>query len=224
MKTYVAVALLLTLNPLHAVSDETAEDLRELLADPSRREELVSRGEAMIPIAAEVLQDRDADFHQRSGAAFVLGGIGGELCVEPLRAVLDDPSISWAAVCALGEIGSPAMNAVDDLARIAGADVDPTSNEGFAAERAIEAIGKIGFGSEEAVDALVRCMSRGRNYDAALALTKLGAPGAEALFDLAAKYADSEQPYQERRRSIFGDRMGRPCSSTGNDSGFRTAS
>src|SRR5436853_124119 len=76
--------------------------------------------EAEVPALVKVLQDTKADRNARTSAALALGRIGGEKVVEPLRSVLDDKHIGWAAITALGSVGPTAKLAVPDLAKIAG--------------------------------------------------------------------------------------------------------
>jgi HEAT repeat protein len=187
-----------------AQQKESVESLVAQLATPgsNAQEALARRGEAVIPALVKVLQDQDADRETRFEVALVLGKIGGEKVVEPLRSVINERQVGGGAIIALREVGPPAKAAVADLAKIAGAKAKPESLEHTLGVVATDAIARIGYGSKEAIDVMVARMTEKDDHAAAHALTRLGEPGAEALVTLATKFLTDERPENEKR---YGD-------------------
>ena len=140
-------------------------------------------------------RDKKVNFDARFDAVGRLQELG---TVEVLRGLLSDPAISWAAADALGEIGRDAEAAIPELAKLAAA-VDESEVNSVIADQAMEAIGKIGVGTREALQAMATRMSKKRDGEAAFVLMKLGEPGVEELFRLAILYSDDKRPESERR-------------------------
>ena len=149
-------------------------------------------GEAAVKPLVAVMQDEKADPQTRIHATMLLGKLGGK-GVEPLKAAVGskDRLVRFFAVLALGEVGPAARDAVHELAKALSRLGEGGQPEGGRREL-IETLEKIGGDSQEAVDALILCMESGGCHEAALALTKMGKPGAEALITLSVKYASDD--------------------------------
>src|ERR1700687_3035877 len=92
---------------------QTAEDLvAQLAKGKDVKAEIVLRGGAGVVPLARLLHDEKADLVPRLDAALLLGKIGGNQVVGPLRKVLSDQTIHWAAAMALGTVGPTARDAL----------------------------------------------------------------------------------------------------------------
>lgn len=184
------------------VVDQADEDLVARLAKGDDvAAMIVRRGNSAIMPLAKLLQNKEADLTARLKATIILGDIGGKHVVGPLRKVLSDETIQWAAAQALGRVGPAAKEAVPEISKIVKdrAKTDRLASAGFVRDRAIAALAAIGHGSPDAIDALTACMSHRHCPEAAYALLKLGEAGAEALLSLATKYIDDERSNKERK-------------------------
>ncbi len=164
-------------------------------------DEIVRRGADAVEPLAKVLHDEKKSYSPRIEAALLLGRIGGKEAVASLRLALSDrhPNVQDFAVVALGDVGPAAREALPDLARLLRQRLKEKTAISIRRDQTIEALAKIGGNSQEAVDALVLCLKRGRYNEATLALTKFGEPGAEALVTLAASYSRDDRPEEKRR-------------------------
>jgi HEAT repeat protein len=198
------VAACLAVSSPTSFADDTIEELISRLGQGRKdvRDEIVRRGESAVKPLAKVLQDEKAGWRPRIDAARLLGKIGGQNVVGPLKVALADKNVNvrYFAILALGDVGPVAGDAVPDLAKLLRKRAHD-DNLSVGRRELIEVLGKIGGSSREAVDALVLCMKDRSCYEAALALTNFGEHGAEALVTLAANYSKDDRSGNKRHYS-----------------------
>jgi len=173
--------------------------------------QLEQHGEAAIDALVQIMNDRGYSRVTRFGASFSLARIGGERVVDPLITALNDPEMNYAAAWSLGRIGPIAKRATPHLVKIVTA--VPTTSlkrlDDFRAtqEEAVEAIGRIGHGSPEAIDALTQRLRNrkedDRDYATARAMSKLGEAGAERLLILAAEHSNQPDVWNFRLTEAY---------------------
>jgi HEAT repeat protein len=196
------VALFLAVSSPSFAEEKPVEKLISLLGEGKKEvnDEIVRRGEVAVKPLAKVLQDEKADWQIRIDAALLLGRIGGRKVVGPLKSALADQNVQFFVVIALKSVGPDASEALEDLVKML-QERAKDDNLSLGRRQLIEAVGSIGYGSEDAANALALCMKDKRDDNAAQALARLGAPGAEMLVSLAVKYASDARPYEDRRYS-----------------------
>jgi HEAT repeat protein len=177
---------------------------REEKTNLSERKEKINAESARhgetVKSLAKILQNEKAERQIRIDAAMRLGRIGGKEVVGPLKSVLTDKSIQVFVVYALKTVGRDASDALPDLVKLLRAQIND-NKRGFERRELIDAIGSLGYGSQDAADVLALYLKEHRDYDAAKALAKLGPPGAEVLVSLAVKYSKNDRPSSERKHS-----------------------
>lgn len=150
------------------------------------------------------LEDKKSDLSARGQAAQALGKINGKKAINALREALKDEHLQYYAIVALGTMGPAAREAADDLAEIVEKDASKEEIVAFMRRQATESIGKIGHGSPKVIKALELCMSKRRCESAAVTLTQLGAPGADALVAAAVKYLSDKGQETGRFSEAYG--------------------